>query len=352
MRTGLASARDAAFRRDRRSSSPGPGSIASVQPPIKAGATHLRWAGAMLAGMAVITANLAMPRPAFAAEKIVQPDTAGSGRFPAIKEEVPSLPDHVVYRPRDLAGVPKGALGVYIFGNGGCSADGASGRMHLLEIASHGYVAVAPGRVLSGPGAPPQPAVAPRPAGPLTAATSSSALTQALDWVLAENARKGSPLYGRVDPNKVAVSGYSCGGLQAYEIATDPRIKTTVIMNSGIFPDGVTPIAGINVNKTRLSELHGTVLYVLGGQQDIAYPNGSDDFRRLTTLPAAMVNIPVGHGGTYDRENGGLGAKVVVAWLDWQLKGDRRAGAEFLGEACGFCKDPGLTIEKKNLDRR
>ena len=28
------------------------------------------------------------------------PDTPGNGRYPAMKEETPSLPDHVVYRPR------------------------------------------------------------------------------------------------------------------------------------------------------------------------------------------------------------------------------------------------------------
>ena len=31
------------------------------------------------------------------------PDTKGSGRFPALKEEVASLPRHVVYRPEDLS---------------------------------------------------------------------------------------------------------------------------------------------------------------------------------------------------------------------------------------------------------
>ena len=34
-----------------------------------------------------------------------QPDTPGTGRFPAIKEEVTSLPRHVIYRPKDLAAV-------------------------------------------------------------------------------------------------------------------------------------------------------------------------------------------------------------------------------------------------------
>jgi hypothetical protein len=34
--------------------------------------------------------------------------------------------------------------------NGRCSDDGASNRFHLLEIASHGYLVIASGRILSG----------------------------------------------------------------------------------------------------------------------------------------------------------------------------------------------------------
>ena len=40
------------------------------------------------------------------AELNKRPDTPGTGRFAAMKEEVASLPRHVVYRPKDL-----GALG-------------------------------------------------------------------------------------------------------------------------------------------------------------------------------------------------------------------------------------------------
>src|SRR6185436_18281429 len=92
-----------------------------------------------------------------------RPDTPGTGRFPAMKEEVSSLPRHVIYRPKDLAGLGNTKLGVVAWGNGGCSEDGASSRFHLLEIASHGYLVIASGRILSGPGAPPR---EPRPPAP------------------------------------------------------------------------------------------------------------------------------------------------------------------------------------------
>jgi hypothetical protein len=174
-----------------------------------------------------------------------QPDTPGTGRFPAMKEEVASLPRHVVYRPKDLASLGAVKLGVVAWGNGGCSEDGASSRFHLLEIASHGYLVIATGRILSGPGAPPRelrPAAQPGQIQPPR--TQASDLTQAVDWALAENQRTGSPYFGRIDPALVAYSGWSCGGLQALQVAKDPRVKTMVLHNTGVLNDGPGAIPG------------------------------------------------------------------------------------------------------------
>src|SRR5687768_14637974 len=55
-----------------------------------------------------------------------RPDTPGTGRFPAMKEEIASLPRHVVYRPADLNALGGTKLGVVAWGNGGCSDDAAS----------------------------------------------------------------------------------------------------------------------------------------------------------------------------------------------------------------------------------
>jgi hypothetical protein len=268
---------------------------------------------------------------------------AGTGPYPAVYEQLPSLPAHVVYRPADLPALGEAKLGVYVFGNGGCSADGTSSKNHLLEIASHGYLAIASG-VIPGPGRePPVP-------GQLRAATPVAALREAIDWAVRENGRPESPFHGRIATDQVALSGYSCGGLQALLTAPDSRVKSYVIMYSGIFNDGGNPIEGIRVDKSLLGRLHGSVLYVLGSPTDIAYPNGMDDYRRITGLPAAVVNIPVGHGGTFAEPNGGLGAEVVTAWLDWQLKGKAEAARRFRGSECGYCADPRLAIERKNIE--
>jgi hypothetical protein len=288
------------------------------------------------------------------------PDTPGTGAFPAMKEESTSLPDHVIYRPAQLDKLGARKLGLYVFGNGGCSNDGASSRLHLLEIASHGYLAIAPGRIRTGPGAT-VPVVAP-PASPASAqgggapprppATSSADLISALEWALKQNTDAKSPYYDKIDPEAVAVSGYSCGGLQALEVAHDPRVRTVVVMNSGIFNPGTAPaIPGMNQQKSLLEALHTPTLYILGGETDIAYANGTDDFKRIDKVPVFLGNVlSVGHRGTYWEPNGGKAATAVVAWLDWQLRSDREAARMFVGKECGLCIDPAWSVEKKRLD--
>ena len=301
----------------------------------------------------------AQPDPAALARQAElnkRPDTPGTGRFPAMKEEVSSLPRHVVYRPKDIAGLGNTRLGVVAWGNGGCSEDGASSRFHLLEIASHGYLVIASGRILSGPGAPPR---EPRPQatqgqpaarGQLPAPrTQVSDLTDAVDWALAENTRAGSPYFGRIDPAQVAYSGWSCGGVQALQVAKDPRVKTLVIHNSGILNSGPTNMTGISVGKEVLQTLHTPVIYIEGGPKDIAYENGMDDFKRITHVPAAMANLPVGHGGTFNEPNGGAAASVAVSWLNWQLRGDTQSAKRFVGEDCGLCKDAQWSLERKQF---
>jgi dienelactone hydrolase len=307
------------------------------------------------------------PLPDFAAIRAEQeafnkvPDGIGTGKYPALKEVVPSLPHHVIYRPADLAKLGNAKLGVLAWGNGGCAADGAGGRAHLLEIASHGYLAIASGRILSGPGAPPMPADAMPPAGGAAAggtgvprsippvATRSEDLREAIDWALAENARTGSAYFGRIDAKQVAVSGWSCGGLQALQIAADPRVRAVIIHNSGIFAAGANPIPGMAIDKTALKSLHTPILYILGGPTDIAYANGMDDFKRIDAVPAMVASLDVGHGGTFLQADGGRAASVAASWLDWQLKGDLQAARRFAGADCGLCKDPQWKVERKKI---
>jgi dienelactone hydrolase len=275
------------------------------------------------------------------------PDTPGTGAYAAMKEEIPALPRNVVYRPANLAALGSQKLGVVAWGNGGCSNDAASTRFHLLEIASHGYLVIASGRILSGPGAPP-------PSGTRLPfpQTVPEDLTAAIDWALAENGRQGSPYFGRIDPQQVAVAGFSCGGLQAALVAKDPRVATLIMQNTGTYEGERSTMPGLKVPKSTLKGYHTPVLYIIGGPTDVAYANAMEDFKLIDHVPVAMANLPVGHGGTYHEPNGGAAAQVAVDWLNWQLRGDAKAGARFVGANCGLCTDPKWTLERKNFPAR
>jgi dienelactone hydrolase len=280
------------------------------------------------------------------------PDTAGDGPYPATMEVDPGLPNYVVYRPADLSNVGRGKLGVFVWGNGACADDATSARQQLAEIASYGYLVIAPGKWQSGPNArDPRPIPqAPAAGGKIPPpATSAADLARALDWALAEDRRQGSRYSGMIDRQAIALGGYSCGGLQALQLAADPRIRTLVIQNSGIFRDASLTIPGMMMSKDQLKAIHTPVLYLLGGTADIAYGNGTDDFARIDHVPAVLINIPTGHGGTYGQPMGGKGARIVTAWLQWQLRHDRQAARTFVGKDCTLCRDSDATIERKNL---
>ena len=288
---------------------------------------------------------LAAREAALRAAYDTMPDTGGTGAYAAIKEVDPRLPNHVVYRPAKLEALGPRKLGVIVWGNGGCREDGASARQHLTELASRGYLAIAPGTILSGPGAPPA-----KPAEPgLAVKTTTAEVLAGLDWALAENTRRSSRYFGRIDPAMVAVAGHSCGGLQAIQAAADPRVRAVIVHNSGIFADGSNPITGMTVDKSLLLKLHTPILYILGGPSDVAYPNGTDDFRKIEHVPAMLLNLNVGHGGTFREANGGRVAQVAVKWLDWQLRGDAGAAKTFTGPACTLCTDPAWTVERKRI---
>lgn len=284
------------------------------------------------------------------------PDLEGSGPFPATYAPAPEG-EYVVYQPKDLAGAEaKGKLGVYVWGSGGCSPDAAGSRFHLTEIASNGYVVIVPGRILSGPKAPPAPEGA-RPAGGMGAprdGATAEKMTAAVDWILAENKRQGSPYVGAIDTRRVAVAGFSCGGLIAIRAAMDPRVSALLIESSGILTSLPSGAMANNpqmtsLKKDDLAKLHTPALYILGGPEDIAEPNGLDDFEHIQKVPVFVADQPgAGHGGLISVPNA-EGTKIELDWLNWQFKHDAVAGRTFTGPDCVLCRDFRWQVHRKGI---
>ena len=281
----------------------------------------------------------------------------GTGPFPAVMEQDPGLPTHTVYRPKELAALRGQKLPIIAWGEGGCSNNGAFYRNFLGEIASHGFLAIATGppqaqQPAANPGA--QPAAGRGAANPGRGpATKSSQLIDAINWAFAENGRRDSQYYNKLDTTKVAVMGHSCGGIQALAVSADPRIKLIGNWSGGLYttpPNGAGAATEI-VPKEQLDNLHSPVFYISGDSTDIAFANSNDDFKRITKVPAFRAyKDGVGHGGTYTQPNGGDFGKVAVALLEWQFKGDQEAGKMFLGANCGLCQNTKWHVEKKGIN--
>ena len=279
----------------------------------------------------------------------------GTGPFPALMEQDPGLPTHTVYRPKDLTKLRGQQLPIIAWGNGACVNNGASFRNYLTEIASHGFLAIAIGPPQAPPAAgkqAPAPGQGATKQGASAPATKSTQLIDAINWAIAENSRKGSQYYGKIETSKIAVMGQSCGGIQSLAVAEDPRIKLIGIWNSGILNMPLAPGAPAmeDVRKEQLEKLHSPIFYITGDKSDIAFENGMDDFKRITKVPALHAyKDGVGHGGTYNQPNGGEFGKVAVGMLQWQFKNDKEAAKMFVGANCGLCQDPQWHVSNKGL---
>jgi hypothetical protein len=265
-------------------------------------------------------------------------EDGGTGPYSAVMVTDSTLTTHTIFRPKDLSVFGKNnKLPIIAWGNGACANSPWEHVNFLSEVASHGFLVIAIG---------PMPQQGQRGGGRST----SSQLIDAINWAIAQNSDKTSQYYNKIDNTKIAVSGMSCGGLQTLEVAPDPRVTTVMICNSGILSTPGSGMPGMpNLKKDQLEKLHSPAIYILGGESDIAYNNGMDDFRRINHVPVFAANLNVGHGGTYGRPHGGDFAKVATAWFQWQLKEDKEAAKMFVGDPCRVAQMPGWKVEKKNI---
>ena len=265
-------------------------------------------------------------------------EEGGTGPYKAIMKEEATLDAHTVFVPQDLSIFnKKKPLPVLVWGNGACTNSPWEHFKFLNEIASNGYIVLATGYI---------PMEEKPYQGPMS---TTEQQIESIDWAIAQNADPASPYYNKLDVKNICVAGMSCGGLQSLYNCADPRIKTLMICNSGLFKTSnrAQAVGGMPMpEKSKLKEIHTPIIYILGGKEDIAYENGMDDFHQIHHVPACAANYPVGHGGTYRQPHGGEFTVVALGWLNWQLKGDKQSAKMFQGKDCLLSKREGWTIEK------
>ena len=271
-------------------------------------------------------------------------EDGGTGAYKAIMREEPTLPEHTIFVPQDLStfGSSK-LLPVLVWGNGACANSPFEHMNFLNEIASNGFIVLATGDI---------PMTDEWYKGPMSR---SEQQIESIDWIIAQNADPNSPYYQKIDTKAICVAGMSCGGLQTLFNCADPRIKTLMICNSGLFnqQNAGQAVGGMPMpSKDKLKEIHTPIMYMLGGPEDIAYGNGMDDFSRIQHVPCCAINYPVGHGGTYRQPHGGEFTIPALAWLNWQLKGDKDAAKMFVGKKPQLLQRKDWTLETNALFKK
>ena len=276
--------------------------------------------------------HLGMDQPQRSWQMMKVPDGGGSGPYRAVALQEKTLKDFVVYRPLDMAGAVRreGKLPILLFANGGCMDTSVGYERMLTEVASHGYVVVAIGEM--------QVYQFDRPEH----STPSSRLEDALAWIVAQATTEGSDYYGRVDTDRIAAAGHSCGGAQVLANAAEPRLKTYLILNAGM---GRMEMAG--ASSKNLKQLHAPIIYMTGGPSDVAYANAELDYKAIKRVHAVWAdNAKAGHGATYNQPFGGSFARMAIDWLDLQLKGRTELAPRFVETDATVY--PEWTIQSKN----
>lgn len=249
-----------------------------------------------------------------------------------------TLDGFTIYRPADMlqAVAQYGPLPIVIFGNGACSHDSGYYAPMFANLVANGYVVIAVGEKANAP--------ADQGGHDMATIGLGDNLLEALDWACAANATPDGEMYRMLDCYKVALSGHSCGGAQALSKSYDPRVSTTIMFNSGM---GDIAMAGADTRS--LANLHNPIIYIIGGPEDIAYGNAMLDFERVADVPVAIVNFPVGHGGTYGDSEGGVLGQVALQWLEWQLRGKADASRFFLNDQWRQSQYPDCDYKSRGL---
>jgi len=224
-----------------------------------------------------------------------------------------SLSGHTIYYPTKSTG--NVSWPVLVWGNGACSTDGRSNSALLQNIASYGFLAIAEGSPNGG------------------GTSDANTMRAAIDWV---TQKAGNGDYANVDASRIMAAGFSCGGVEAIDNIWDSRVDTIGIISSGLLQ-----------NQTAATNWRKPVLFVLGGNSDIAFQNGERDYNNMPAgVPTWKGNINVGHGGTLGDANGGRFGKAILVWMQWTLKGDMNAANYFTS---GYQAD-GYQVQSKSLN--
>ena len=285
--------------------------------------------------------------------------------YDVVREAAPGLPGYTVYRPADLSnGSYVNKFGkeyhhrwghdkfpILVWSNGACTETNDGVLYFLTQVAAHGFVVVAFGEPdvhVGGNGK-----------------AEEDRMVKAIDWATSTPGHGGPTYFNQLDASKIATAGFSCGGVDAeYAAVIDPRVKTSIIMCSGFYPDlqpGQNPsMSGILAHSRGLiPDLYGPVMFIPGSPRDdqgsnwdMAFNNAAANFD-LAEVPTVLAyRANTSHGGYFGSVSTAIqlqAVQAVVEWLDGILNGNEDALEWVIGPD-GLSAVTDWTVASRNFD--
>ena len=126
-------------------------------------------------------------------------------------------------------------------------------------------------------------------------------------------------------------------------------------MAGGIYPWAAVYGYMARVNDDFYDLVNKPVLFVEGGPGDVAYKGGTKGYENISKLdvPVLWFSKEIGHGGDLFKPGGGDFTRIILAWLNWQLKGDKTAAGKglLIGPDCPFCSDSAWDVKSANVSK-
>jgi dienelactone hydrolase len=191
---------------------------------------------------------------------------------------------------------------IFLFGCGGGS-NPATYAPRLNRIASHGFVVLADVQNIG---------------------DNEKVFSASLDWLLAENMRADSPLFGKLDSTKIGAGGHSIGSVNAFFFAPDPRLTTTIHVAGGSL-DNVNDPNAMTTGMGGKNLKHPSAFITGDTDQFGNIEKAAKDYA-AATVPVFFTQI----SGTDHIAAVEQGLPVIVAWLRWQLAGETERRSQFL----------------------
>lgn len=205
---------------------------------------------------------------------------------------------------------------VITWGNGtGTTPPTYRGLLNLY--ASHGFIVIASNSENVAQGTPPP-------------------MLQGVTWVLEQDTTQGSPLFGKVDRERIGATGHSQGAFATSSAGSDPLIKT------------IAPIQSLGGGRG----LHGPVLALCGTMDTVVPCSGNlRGYEAVNNQPAMYAELKTADHTNWIFSPGGNPNPYYVitnAWFRVHLMGDTALRPMFYGE-CSLCKDTATWVTMRKM---